>query len=124
MQAKIGAPKGIPEVNCIIHCHLPHAEIFDTSTGQAWHTREPISHADFETLEVPEGFRKVGINVAVPDLHYFRRPPSAQEDGPLEEREISGRRFVQNANAPSQPPQAIGDTFPLMILANKFHSLV
>lgn len=115
---------GVPEINCIYDCHLLHAEVLDSATGQAWHSVDPITRADYEALEVPEGFLKVGINSAVADLHYFRRPPNADTDGPLEEGLIGGRRFIQNANAPSEPPRRLGGKYPLMILANKYHSLV
>ena len=115
---------GVPAINCIFDCHFPHAEILDSATGQAWHSVDPITREEYESLEVPKGFLKVGINSAVADMHYFRRPPNAESDGPVEERRIGGRRFIQNANAPSEPPKRLGEKYPLMIHANKYHSLV
>lgn len=115
---------GIPAQNIIFDNHLPHAEIMDLEKGMAWISVKPISHDDYDALELPEGMRKVGIGRGAFDVQYFRRPPNAASDGPLEQREIDGRLFVQNANKPLQRPQSLGEHGPLMIQAIKYQTLI
>ena len=80
----------IPEINFLIDCHKPHAEVIELSSKSVWQSRFPMTSEALENLSLPAGFIAVGVGTAVMDVHYFRRSPGNAEDGSVSERDISG----------------------------------
>ena len=80
----------IPEINFLIDCHKPHAEVIELSSKSVWQSRFPMTSEALESLSLPAGFIAVGVGTAIMDAHYFRRSPSNAEDSSVCERDISG----------------------------------
>lgn len=81
-----------------------HGELMDDATFGVWLSNEPISPEDYAALEVPEGFRKSGVGRSQHDAAFFRRPPGADADGPVQRMQVSGRWFSLVAR-PGRPEE-------------------
>ncbi len=77
-------------------------EIMDPDSRSVWLCQQPISMDAYEALELPPGFIKSGIGRAEHDAAYFRHPPEAQTEGPLETLEVGDSVFSLVAK-PGQP---------------------
>ena len=70
-----------------------HGEMMDDATFGVWLSTEPIDPDDYASLVVPEGFRKSGVGRSQHDAAFFKRPPGAEVDGPVERIQVGGRWF-------------------------------
>lgn len=70
-----------------------YGEIMDRATFGVWLSNDPISPDEYAALQVPAGFRKSGVGRSQHDAAFFRRPPGADADGPLERVQVDGRWF-------------------------------
>jgi hypothetical protein len=98
-----------------------HGEVLDRSTGNVWQSLEPITREDYQALPLEPGWLPVGIGRGAMDEHWFARSPGNDEDGPMEHREIGGRRFGLCARPASTPTQPAGPEGPRMLLVQKHH---
>lgn len=71
-----------------------YGEIMDTATFGVWLTTEPISPELYAALQVPDGYRKSGCGRSQHDAAYFRRPPNAESDGPVETIRVDNYTFA------------------------------
>ena len=78
------------------------------SGRRVWLAQAPCTREQFDRLELPEGFAKIGVGMAVADIAYFRRSPDAVADGPLETIEIGGIRFAYIAKLGRPEPARDG----------------
>lgn len=74
-----------------------YCEIMELNTLKVWLSQQPITPEEYEALQPPEGFIKSGMGRAAHSAAFFRRPPLADQDGPLEEITVEGREFSQVA---------------------------
>ncbi len=74
----------------------------DDATFGVWLSTAPISPEEYAALVVPEGFRKSGVGRSHHDAAFFRRPPNAENDGPVETTRIGDRTFALVAR-PGRP---------------------
>jgi hypothetical protein len=79
-----------------------YGEIMDTATFGVWLTTEPITPDDYAGLQVPDGYRKSGCGRSQHDAAFFRRPPGADVDGPVDTIQVDGRTFALVAR-PGKP---------------------
>lgn len=100
-----------------------HGEVLDGSQGNVWQTLEPISREDYNALPLEAGWVAVGIGTGNMDEHWFTRSPGAEEDGPMEEREIGGQRFVLCARPAGASTQPEGREGPRLIPVQKHHGM-
>jgi len=114
----------IPEVNFILDCHKPHAEVMELASKTVWQSRLPMARETLENLSLPPGFIGVGIGTAVMDAHYFRRSPGNANDGPVSERDIAGHQFVHCANPPALGAETPISGGPQLLKVDKHHSLL
>jgi len=114
----------VPEINFILDCHQPHSEVMELATKTVWQSRLPMTGEALERLSLPAGFIKVGIGVAVMDVHYFRCSPGSEGDSPVTEREIAGHQFIHCANSPAQGAETPVPGGPQLLKVDKHHSLV
>ena len=114
----------IPEINFIIDCHEPHAEVMELETKTVWQSRLPLSRERLDNLALPPGFIGVGAGTAVMDAHYFRRSPGQVEDGAVAERDISGHQFIHCANPPAGGAETPVPDGPKLLIVDKHHSLI
>jgi len=70
-----------------------YGEIMDLATGNVWMCQQAFSAAEYDALTLPEGFIKSGAARASYDAAFFRRPPMAEVDGPLDTMDVDGRTF-------------------------------
>ena len=97
-------------------------EVMDTTTGLVWMSAAPVQISDFDTLELDESLRKVGIARAPMDAAAFQSSPGAPGE-PVLERVINGRLYI-NVAAPPPPQDWIAPTQPggpTEIAVNKEH---
>ena len=87
-----------------------YGEIMDNATFGVWLTTEPITPDDYAALRVPDGFRKSGCGRSQHDAAFFRRPPGADTDGPVETIEVDGRTFALVARPGTPEPGFDGVT--------------
>lgn len=87
-----------------------YGEIMDNATFGVWLTTEPITPEDYAALVVPDGFRKSGCGRSQHDAAFFRRPPGADTDGPVETIEVDGRTFALVARPGAPEPGFDGVT--------------
>lgn len=71
-----------------------YGEVMDDATFGVWLSTEPISPEEYAALIVPEGFRKSGVGRSQHDAAFFRRPPNAEIDDPVETTRIGGYTFA------------------------------
>ena len=100
-----------------------HGEILDPSTGNVWQSLEPITREDYQALPLEPGWLRVGIGRGAMDEHWFTRSPGADADGPMELREIGGRRFGLCARPASAPTRPAGPEGPRLLRVQKHHVL-
>ena len=79
-----------------------YGEVMDDATFGVWLSIETISPEEYAALIVPEGFRKSGVGRSQHDAAFFRRPPNANNDGPVETTHIDNREFALVAR-PGRP---------------------
>ena len=87
-----------------------YGEIMDNATFGVWLTTEPITPEDYATLVVPDGFRKSGCGRSQHDAAFFRRPPGADNDGPVDTIHVDGRTFALVARPGAPEPGFDGVT--------------
>lgn len=87
-----------------------YGEIMDSATFGVWLTTEPIAPDEYAALDVPEGFRKSGCGRSQHDGAFFRRPPGADRDGPVETIRVDGRTFALVARPGAPEPGFDGVT--------------
>ena len=114
----------IPEINFILDCHEPHAEVMELTSKTVWQARLPMARETLENLSLPIGFISVGSGTAVMDAHYFRRSPGNAEDGPVSECDISGHQFIHCANPPALGAETPIPGGPQLLRVEKHHSLI
>jgi hypothetical protein len=71
-----------------------YGEIMDTSTFGVWLTTEPITPEQYADIQAPDGFRKSGCGRSQHDAAFFRRPPNADVDGPVETIRVGNYTFA------------------------------
>lgn len=81
-----------------------YGEIMDSATAGVWLSNEPIDPDDYAALEPPDGFGKSGVGRSMHDAAFFRGPPNADTDGPLERMQVNGRWFSLVARPGSPEP--------------------
>jgi len=74
-----------------------YCEIRNDQTGEVWLCQQPISHKEFQSLQLPNEFSRVGIGRSAHDAAYFRRSPDATEDSPVEIMKVGDRFFSKVA---------------------------
>jgi hypothetical protein len=94
-----------------------HMEVIETQTGLVWMSVEPGTQQDFDSLELDDSLRGVGLGAAVMDAALFQHSPSAEGE-PVRERMIGGHRFI-NVAIPGQATPLSGGMIELMV--NKAH---
>jgi hypothetical protein len=72
-------------------------ELIELATRNVRLSHKPMTTPQYENLVIPEGYIKSGTGYASMDLAYFRRPPDAKEDGPLDTMEIDAQKFMRVA---------------------------
>ena len=104
-------PASIPEQNVTVSPLELHMEILNPRTADVWLCQEPLTMEDYRAFKPEAPFIKSGIGRSAMSFAYFLRSPGATEDGPLEQCEMGGRRFVRVARpikfrglAPGQAP--------------------
>jgi hypothetical protein len=107
-------------VTAMIGAQQLHGELLDPSTANVWQSIEPISREDCDALPVEETWLRAGVGAGAMDEHWFMRSPGADEDAPMEERDIGGHRFCLCARPASAPSQREG---PRHLLVEKHHVL-
>jgi hypothetical protein len=98
-----------------------HGEVLDPGTGNVWQSLEPITREEYQALPLEPGWLRVGVGTGAMDEHWFARSPGADEDGPMELREIGGRRFGLCARPASAPTRPAGPDGPRLLLVQKHH---
>jgi len=101
----------------------PHAEIMDATNQQVWQTLEPCSPEAFAAFDLPDPYRPVGVGCAAMDEMWFDRSPGAEEDGPMLELELLGRKWGHCARPVSLPKRPFGDSGPIEMIVDKYHAL-
>ena len=123
--AELAVELEIPAQNFLPDPHEPHAEILDTTRGEVWQSQQPITPDQFRGLDLPEGFRPIGLGTGTMDLHYFRRSPGASGDGAVAQRDFSGHTFTFCAKPPADGPSLpAGGKGPRLLMVDKHHSLI
>ena len=102
-----------------------YGEIMDLSTAKIWLCQQAFTPEEYEALEVPEGFIKSGIGRASHDAAFFRRPPQANQNGPLETMAVQERTFSQVA-IPGEHDSSVNLERDKVLLLNvhKHHSVM
>lgn len=101
----------------------PHAEVIDPTTREVWQTLGPCTREELAALDLPEPYRPIGVGRAAMDETWFDRSPGDDEDGPMREREIAGRRWGHCAKTASRPSRPFGDDGPVEMMVDKHHAL-
>jgi hypothetical protein len=91
-----------------------HGEVMDDATFGVWLSTEPISPEEYAALIVPEGFRKSGVGRSQHDAAFFRRPPNAETDGPVEITRIGEHTFALVAR-PGRPEKGFEGVIVLAV---------
>ncbi|MGI9590747.1 MAG: hypothetical protein ACR2P8_05220, partial [Myxococcota bacterium] len=111
------------DATALIGAQELHGEVLDPSTGNVWQSLEPLTREDYEAMPLEPGWVRVGIGRGAMDAHWFARSPGADADGPMELREIGGRRFGLCARPASAPTQPEGSGGPRLLLVEKHQVL-
>lgn len=83
-------------------------ELVEIATNSVWLCQTVVEHAAVERLDLPAGWLLAGAGAAGADLAFFRRSPGADDDGPLEVRNVAGHRMVRVAVPSPVAPLADG----------------
>ena len=110
----------LPAENVTRSPRQAHMEVMNPATGDVWLLQDPISIEEFTSLRVEPPWVKVGFTTASMDSAGFRRSPGADADGPVETREIGGRRFARVAKVRKFGGFAAG-AVPTRIEVEKHH---
>ena len=86
-----------PPENVTRNPRQAHMEVMSPATGDVWLLQDPVSMEEFKSLRVEPPLVKIGFTAASMDSAHFCRSPGAGADGPVETREIGGRRFARIA---------------------------
>jgi hypothetical protein len=111
------------QATALIGAQELHGEILDPSTRNVWQSLEPITREQYKALPLEAGWVPVGVGRGAMDEHWFARSPGAEEDGPMQVREIGGRRFGLCARPASMPTEVAGPGGPRFLLVEKHHVL-
>lgn len=98
-----------------------YGEVMDDATFGVWLSTTPISPEEYASLQTPEGFRKSGVGRSQHDAAFFRRPPNADTDGPVDTVLIGDRRFALVAR-PGRPEE--GFTGVMVLPVHKSHRVM
>ena len=74
----------------MIEAKLPRAELIDTAMREVWQTLAPITREQYDALDTPEGWHRVGLGSGAKDEHWFRRRLGSKPPGDLSLRRLSG----------------------------------
>ena len=75
-----------------------YGEIRDDQTKEVWLCQQPISHEEFQELELPEGFSRALFGRGAHDAAYFPRPPEGTEDSPSTNYESGQSHFFKSGS--------------------------
>jgi hypothetical protein len=89
----------------IVRPRDPHVELLDTVTNDVWMSLEPVSPERNRSLVAPLPLLRIAQWTGAMDRSVYHRSPGADEDGPLEERDIDGIRFVLTARPDFPAPE-------------------
>ena len=103
-----------------------YCEIKNDQSGEVWLCQAPISHQEFQTLRLPDGFSRVAIGRAAHDAAYFRCSPEATEDSPIETIKVGERIFSKVAKMGKIEDKYFKEGFrDLLVLAvHKYHKVM
>lgn len=102
-----------------------YGEIMELATGKIWLCQQAFTAEEYDALTPPEGFMKSGAGRADHDAAFFRRPPMAEMDGPLDTIEVDDRTFSQVAIPGQVDANFDYATDGLLVLeVNKHHSVM
>jgi hypothetical protein len=94
------------------------------SSRKVWLCQQYFTAQEYETLAPPEGFIKSGMGRSSHDVAFFRRPPGAKQEGPLETITVQNRRFSHVAIPGEHDPSVSFEKDNVMLLnVHKHHSL-
>jgi len=99
--------------------YASYAEVADTSTGKVWMTLTPATQADLDSLDLPDGYVRVGSAQSSMDQAGFRHAPM-DANSPVPVREIAGRMFI-NVAVPETPEMPAEEGGPIHVMVNKGH---
>lgn len=68
-------------------------ELIEMATRRVFICQDEITAAEVESFVPPDGFSHALVGAACADMAFFARSPGASDDGPVELRELCGRRF-------------------------------
>ncbi|MFT4615230.1 MAG: hypothetical protein ACI9NT_002382 [Bacteroidia bacterium] len=122
-QAGMGNPEWKP--NWTMDGLNLYGEILELATGKIWLCQQAFTVQAYDALTLPEGFIKSGLGKTAHDVAFFRRPPTAEMDGPLETIEVDGRTFAHVAIPGTSDANFSLKADGLMVLeVNKHHSIM
>ncbi|MFQ3322835.1 MAG: hypothetical protein ACI90U_000647 [Pseudomonadales bacterium] len=122
-QAGMGNPEW--QQNWTIDGLSIYGEIMDLSTGNVWLCQQAFTAEEYNALTPPEGFIKSGAGRSSHDAAFFRRPPMAKMEGPLDTIEVDGRTFSHVAIPGQVDPNFDYATDGLLAVeVNKHHSVM
>jgi hypothetical protein len=96
-------------------------EIMETATRNVWLCHSSVTADRYRSLGLPDGFVTSGLGRAVADVAYFRRPPGADDPGPLEAMEVDGLPFAHVARAGAPEADIVG---AMVLPVEKHHSML
>ena len=100
-----------------------YMEILENATGTIWMALEPGTKNDLFALDLGDEYTPLGAGLASMDAAAFLHSPNLANQ-PVVERNIGGRRFINNAHPPSSKIAArAGDGSMMRIEVNKAHVL-
>ena len=113
--------QGLPEGGVLLPERKTHMEVLDESSGNVWMSVDSISQQQFDTFELPSGWRKIGLGAGAMDQALFRHSPNAS-DQPVRDQIINGLRFINVALPQLDATQQLAcGLFKIMV--NKAHVL-
>ena len=102
-----------------------YGEIMELSTQKIWLCQQSFTPEQYDALQLPDGFIKSGSGYASHDAAFFRRPPNAEQDTPLETLDVDGRVFSQMAMPGEVDPDfTIENNGLLLLKVHKHHSVM
>ena len=102
----------------------PHFEVIDTATQEVWQSVHAVDDETFRAMDPGPGMRKIGVGTGAMVLHFFRRSPDADRDGPVRTREIGGHACFHCARPIGAPELPAGPSGPHKMQVDKHHTLI